>query len=300
MAQSGFDVVHAGSAARDLTDEDPRGWRLGGGASYAALTTARLGIRTAALVGVDELAADAAELDLLRDAGVELELARLAEGPVFRNLELRSGRVQICPSPGKPLPASKAPGAWSRARAWSLVPVAGELDDTWAGIVPPSAFLALGWQGWLRVLVAGQPVARRDPASSRLLRRADLIGVSRHDLGPERSPEELLGHLHRGAALVVTDGPDGGRLLRSAEDGSWAAQTYRAVDPARTVDPTGAGDVFLAALTAVTVRPDLAGSATQPGRDLAFAATVASFVVEAPGLSGVPNLDAVRERLARA
>jgi hypothetical protein len=29
----------------------PRGWRLGGGATYAALTTARLGLRTAAVVG---------------------------------------------------------------------------------------------------------------------------------------------------------------------------------------------------------------------------------------------------------
>src|SRR5262249_30017960 len=31
-------VVVVGSAARDLVDDDPRGWRLGGGVSYSALT----------------------------------------------------------------------------------------------------------------------------------------------------------------------------------------------------------------------------------------------------------------------
>ena len=44
------DVVHVGSASRDLTDDDPRGWRLGGGVTFAALTTARLGLRTAAVI----------------------------------------------------------------------------------------------------------------------------------------------------------------------------------------------------------------------------------------------------------
>ena len=53
MSEPRIDVVHVGSASRDLTDEDPRGWRLGGGVSYCALTTARLGLRTAAIVGVD-------------------------------------------------------------------------------------------------------------------------------------------------------------------------------------------------------------------------------------------------------
>jgi len=53
-------IVVVGAAARDLTESDPRGWRLGGGVSYGALTTARLGLRTAALVGVDATAADAA------------------------------------------------------------------------------------------------------------------------------------------------------------------------------------------------------------------------------------------------
>ncbi len=38
------DVVVVGSACRDLVEDDPRGWRLGGGASYSALAFARLGL----------------------------------------------------------------------------------------------------------------------------------------------------------------------------------------------------------------------------------------------------------------
>ena len=73
MARPGVEVVHVGSACRDVVPEDPRGWRLGGGVTYASLTTARLGLRTAAIVGVDSTAATASELDMLRQAaGLEV------------------------------------------------------------------------------------------------------------------------------------------------------------------------------------------------------------------------------------
>src|SRR5438552_10986343 len=89
-------VVVVGAAARDLVDDDPRGWRLGGGVAYSALTTAQLGLPTAAIVGVDGEAAAADELELLRDAGVEVHLVPLAHGPVFVNIERSEGRLQLC------------------------------------------------------------------------------------------------------------------------------------------------------------------------------------------------------------
>src|SRR4029077_7935630 len=123
-----------GSASRDLTPDDPRGWRLGGGATYAALTTARLGLRTAAFIGVDEAAADADELDLLRNAGVDLRLVRLPEGPVFENRETPSGRVQTCHAVGRSLGEPVVPASWLEAPGWSLVPVAGEVGESWAAV----------------------------------------------------------------------------------------------------------------------------------------------------------------------
>lgn len=298
MATSGINVVHAGSATRDLTPDDPRGWRLGGGVSYAALTTARLGLKTGAVVGVDPQAAAAFELDLLRDAGVELALVQLGQGPVFRNLETAEGRVQVCMSIGEPVPVPRLPISWARAAAWSMVPVAGEIDDAWIASIPRHAFLAVGWQGWLRTLVPGRPIARREPSPSELLRRADLVGVSRPDLGSDRAPDRLTRLLRPGAALLVTDGAAGGRLITVGEESPAEVQRYTAHPPARTIDPTGAGDVFLAALSAVTIEPEIVGRRRpQRGWDLQFAAAVASLVVEAPGLLGVPELDAVLARL---
>ena len=85
-------VLVVGSASRDLTPDDPRRWRLGGAVSYGALTLARLGLPTRALVGADAEAASASELAVLRDAGVDVSVARLPHGPVFRNVETPAGR----------------------------------------------------------------------------------------------------------------------------------------------------------------------------------------------------------------
>jgi len=300
MPEPACHVVHIGSASRDLADDDPRGWRLGGGATYSALTTARLGLRTGAIVGVDAAAARAAELDLLRAAGVDLVLVPLDEGPVFRNRETPAGRVQACVVPGRPLPVSPLPERWCGVSVWSFVPVAAELDAEWLSVLPADAFLILGWQGLLRRLEPGHEVVRQAPRHSRLAERADLVGVSRHDLPPETALPGLLQLLGAGARLVVTDGLDGGRMLERASDGTVRTSRYGAVAADRDVDPTGAGDVFLASLVTALVR-DGAMSTFGPrsGSDLRFAATAASFVVEAPGLLGVPDLAAVLARLER-
>ena len=95
MPSPAVEVVHIGSAARDIAPDDPRGWRLGGGVTYAALTTARLGLRTAAVVGVDREASTAEELDAMRDAGVDILKVELPEGPIFHNIETPTGRRQV-------------------------------------------------------------------------------------------------------------------------------------------------------------------------------------------------------------
>jgi 1D-myo-inositol 3-kinase len=302
MSYQTLDVVHVGSAARDLTDDDPRGWRLGGGATYSALTTAQLGLRTGALVGVDPAAASASELELLRAAGVELVLVPLVEGPVFVNRETPAGRVQTSAAVGRPLPASWLPSSWLGTPYWSLVPVAGELPEAWVGALPADRLVSLGWQGLLRRLEAGREVVRQAPGPTRLVERADLVGVSRHDLPAGTRLTDLLSLLRAGASLVVTDGVRGGRLLERTDDGTVKTRRYGAVAAEREVDPTGAGDVFLAALLAGVIRAVTVGSAARrepPRFDLDFAAAAASFVVEAPGLHGVPDLAAVLARLGR-
>jgi sugar/nucleoside kinase (ribokinase family) len=304
MNGSEITVVHVGSACRDIAPEDARGWRIGGGVMYAALTTARLGLRTAAVVGVDKEAAGAAELDMLRDAGVDILRVPLPEGPIYHNVETPTGRVQTCVQPGVPLPIPALPAAWLAAPGWSVVPVAGEIDDTWAEVVPAGAHVAVAWQGLLRDLRAGERVRHRPPRPSPILERADLIGVSRHDVAPDIPLRALWSLLRPGADLLITQGDQGGLLLRLGTDGPDAILRYRSPASDAETDPTGAGDTYLAALHASGLR---AAAATGTERrdtirdslDLRFAAAAGSLVVEDWGLAGVPGLAAVEARLDR-
>ncbi|MEO5885661.1 MAG: PfkB family carbohydrate kinase [Candidatus Limnocylindrales bacterium] len=307
MSRPAIEVVHIGSAARDIAPDDPRGWRLGGGVSYAALTTARLGLRTAALVGVDDLASTAREFDALHAAGVEVRMVHLDEGPIFHNTETPAGRVQVVLATGVPLDPAPVPSSWLAAPGWSLVPVAGEVGDGWVERIPDGATVAVGWQGLLRTLVAGERVKRRSPAPMALLRRADLVAVSHLDVDTTTRLADLLALLAPAARLLVTQGEHGGLLVTAAKSGLLEVLRYLPTRADRLVDATGAGDTFLAALLATVVRPSIlrapawapARAGTSVGSDLHFAAAAGSLAVEAVGLAGVPDLRAVLRRRAR-
>ena len=106
---SGSSLVVVGAATRDIDAADPRGWRLGGGVTYAAMTAARLGLKVSALIGVDSQAATAAELDVLREAGAQVVLVPLASGPVFDNRQTPAGRVQYAVAASDMMPAAALP-----------------------------------------------------------------------------------------------------------------------------------------------------------------------------------------------
>jgi sugar/nucleoside kinase (ribokinase family) len=293
-------VVVVGAASRDLAADDQRGWRLGGAVTFASLVLARLGLRVIALLGADPQAAAATELDLLRAAGVDLRVVPLAHGPVFENVETPAGRVQRVLDVADPLPSTSAdvPAAQSGAVCgWFLGPLTGELDDSWAARIPHGSPVALGWQGLLRSFGSDGSVRMRAPEPSAILGRAELVGVSSDDLAPDTSVAELRALLAPDATLVLTNGAGGGLAMGPTHGGLPTVRTYPAVPSSRTVDVTGAGDTFLAALFASRVAPRLVGGRTEQGIDLLLAAAAASLVVEDRGLGGVPTGSAIRERM---
>jgi sugar/nucleoside kinase (ribokinase family) len=284
-------VLVVGAASRDVTTDDPRGWRLGGAVSYGALMLGRLGFRVRALIGADAKARTAREFDLLRAAGVVIAFAELESGPVFDNVR------HLFLAASDRIPVKALPRHWTAGNdAILVVPVADEVDGAWADLAGP--FLGVGWQGLLRQLVPGQMIERRPPAAHPLIEAASLLGVSREDLAPDANLASVRALLRPGATLVVTEGERGGTLLRKSERGAAPlARRYPAIPSDGTVDPTGAGDVFLAAMLGTMLQPSLLDGRDDP---TTLAAAAASLTIEAPGLFGVPDLGEVRRRAARA
>jgi sugar/nucleoside kinase (ribokinase family) len=296
----GPEVVVLGAACRDDDPEDPRGWRLGGGASYTALALARLGLRTAAVIGLDDLAATSAEVQMLVDAGVDLLRVPLATGTIFRNIETPAGRVQTCVQLGDPVPVVPVPDSWRDAPAWMVVPVYAETRDDWAAAIPGHAFVTIGWQGFLRHLASGERVRRKAPERSALLSRADLVGLSHFDVDPETPLVDIARVLRPGTWLVVTQGAHGGMLTQATDDGTGAVLQYPPTPAKHEVDPVGAGDTFLAALTATVVHHRLGGTRSRRGPlDLDFASAAGALAVEAVGLAAAPDRSAVLGRMLR-
>jgi sugar/nucleoside kinase (ribokinase family) len=282
-------VLVVGAASRDVVEDDPRGWRLGGAVTYASLALARLGLEVRALVGADREAAAAAELEVLRVAGVSVTIAQLDSGPVFDNLR----HILFATSDRVPLTA--LPRGWTTGfDALLLVPVADEVGDEWAGLRAgaPGAIVGLGWQGLLRVLSRDAVIEPRAPVASPVVASAHLVVVSETDVATGVTPKTMHGLLRTDATLVWTEGAGGGRILEADEAGALVERRYPAIPPDRLVDPTGAGDVFLAAMLAGRLQPSF-------GDPVTLAAAAASLTVEGPGLAGVPDLPAVRRRMTR-
>jgi hypothetical protein len=283
------DLVVVGAASRDLTEGDPRGWRLGGSAAYCSLAAARLGLRVGCLLGVDDLAAGATELDWLSLAGVQLRRVTLEHGPIFENIETDGHRRQRWRCRSDTIPVAALPDGWRGTSGWLLVPIAGELTDDWVQVAPTDTRVGLGWQGLLRDFGADGWMKRRRPVASALARRAGLVCASLDDLPPDF---ELAGlrRLAAAATIVVTAGARGGLAM----EGSRLIR-YRALAAGLAHDATGAGDVFLAALMVAWMTTGELATA----RALRFAAAAGSLAVEGAGLAGVPSKAAVAFRLGR-
>jgi sugar/nucleoside kinase (ribokinase family) len=294
--------VVVGSAARDIDEDDPRGWRLGGGVTYGALTLGRLGLPTTALIGMDAQArSDAHELGLLRDAGIEVVPVPLEHGPVFINQEAPTGRRQTVLDVSDPVPISSASAIPASAAGdpdslvWLFAPVANEVPEGWADVPAAESFVAVGWQGLLRDLHAGQPVAYHGVTANALLRRAQLVAASADEFPSTATLRSVASLLGPDSELLMTAGHRGGCTVGPK---GRVRVVYPPIPAREQIDPTGAGDVMMAALVAALTSSDPTERVRSRGRHLRFAATAASLLVEQPGLDAVPDGTQICLRIA--
>jgi sugar/nucleoside kinase (ribokinase family) len=273
--------VVVGAATRDIAADDERGWKLGGGVTYSAMAAARLGVRVRALVGVDAQAAAATELDTLRAAGVEVHLVRLESGPVFDNRGTPSGRQQFAVAASDPLAVTELPDSWRSPDAALLAPVAGELAEEWSMAFAPATFVTLAAQGLLRRLHAGKEVIRLAFEHGPIIHRADAVALSQEDVAAGAPP--IRDWTRPGQLVLITHGKRGSVALVRGEGASLSGRFMPPLPRRKAVDPTGAGDTFIAAWLAARM---LVGDGWRPQ---AVASAMSSLAVLTTSLSDMPT-----------
>ena len=251
---------------------------VGGSAYYAA--------RTYLGLGASVRVATAAASDFPRDAlrGAEVDVSPCARTTAFSNMYAADGtrtqRVEAC---APALDPARVPASWAGPDVLHLAPVLAEIDlGRWVRAAR-ACFVGIGVQGWVRALAPDGSVQQPRWA----FEPRDLAGVHAACVGQDdlRGQGDLIERLVAVVPIVVVthgergcDVIAGGRTLRVG--------CYRT----REVEPTGAGDVFAAALFLALAR------GAEPAEAARLGAAAASIVVEARAGEA---LDRIQEAWAR-
>jgi len=253
--------------------------RLGGAAAFAALTAARLGLRSGILTSAAPTFPYWDSLD-----GVEIHCQPAARTTEFENVYEGSRRRQRVLAQADALTEASLASIRGRLRDDAAVLYCPVVHEVELPLVPlaPRGLSGVAPQGFFRRWKPHGLVEACDwEDASTALARADVVSMSEDDhLAPEELAEEFPGR-----AFAVTKGAKGARIY--SEGDIFDLPAFTAVE----VDPTGAGDVFA---TDFLVRFQETGDAWEAAR---FGACAASFVVEGEGTSVIPNRDQIEQRL---
>lgn len=269
-----IDLLAIGHVTRDRLDD---GFTTGGTVTYGAATARALGL-------VPAIVTSAGPDRQVPAPDTNTYVVASARSTAFRNDYGPNGRTQHVDGVAESLSPSDVPGKWNKARSVLLGPLVGEVSVEFARHFP-NALVVASLQGWLRRWDSdptGLVTPHRWPGLA-VLPYVDAAVVSAEDIVDD---DQVAQWAELVPILVVTEGSHGARLHT---EGCWHNVPAFA---AQEVDPTGAGDVFAAALALMLLETgDAVAAAT-------FASCVASFSVEAQGTSGLPTRAQVDERLA--
>lgn len=277
------DYLAIGHISKDLL-APPQGYAPGGTVLYSALTAQRLGLQAAAVTACAP--EDDGLLDVLSDAGVWVYRKASPATTTFRNIYTPEGhRTQLIMAQAAPLLLDDVPTAWRDAPIVHLGPVAQELPEDMAGAFT-NCLLGITSQGWLRswngdgrVRQSAAPI----PSVLTSLPANAFLALSTEDLGYDIA---LVQQYSRLAPLIaVTQGSGDAYLCKQGNCQMVSAH------PAQPIDPTGAGDVFAAALF---VRYSETGDLIASAR---FAHAAAACNIEGSGPSAIPDRLTVEIRM---
>jgi hypothetical protein len=270
------DYLMLGHFTRDVL---PDGTTTPGGTSlYAALTAHHLG-RNVGVISAP------AELPTGWPNTIQIVFHPSPAPPTFENRYTPEGREQTLHTASQPITLEVIPAAWRTAPLIHLGPVLGETPEQLVDAFP-SALLGVTPQGWMRRWnepLPGPVLYRPWQPTPRVLERIDALVLSIEDV---RGNEALVAGYARHCALVaLTRGAQGSTLfLRGVPH-------HIPAFPAIERDPTGAGDVFAAALL---IRLHETGDPLDAAR---FASYVAALSVEGAGISCIPARGEIEQGL---
>jgi sugar/nucleoside kinase (ribokinase family) len=272
------DFLVIGHVTKDLQKD---GYTIGGTVTFASLTARNLGQRAAV---VTRASPDLSLNPLYR--GVEVLRLPSPATSTFQNLYSTNGtRTQFVRAVAGQIEAEDIPPAWREAKVVLLGPLADELEGSIAGIFPHS-LIGVTPQGWMRRWdEEGRVFPKPWDGAAEVLACARVMVCSENDT--EMDEDVVQAYVRMADILVVTHGPGGATVYHQGE-----ARRLPAFETVE-IDPTGAGDVFAAAYLIELERSG------DPYAAAHFANCVASFVVEKPGVEGIPTLEQVERRLAQ-
>lgn len=284
------DFLTIGHVTRDILADGS--FELGGTASFAALTTYRLGLVSAIVTCADAgwVAHVAERLPSIGLAGHTCE-----QTTTFINRYSDEGfRTQYLRARANDLHMDDIPTSWQDAAIVLFGPLAQEFTPELVRSFPrrPGSIFAATPQGWLRRWDDdGRVWPTPWTAAEEVLPMLDVLVLSHDDLlpfadGNRAYADAILTRWSMHVPLLVaTDGRHGATLFQRGATEHFPAYA------ADEVDPTGAGDVFAAAFLTHLYRHG------DPRQAVDFANCAASLSIEKQGATGIPTMDEVEKRL---
>jgi len=279
-----------GHISRDIGSAANEPSRAGGSVCFSAATAAALGwsarIVTQAEPGPDPCGLSTG-FGTLSVSNVELENAGARRTTTFVQRFADGGRrTQYLRALAPSISPEHVPQDWRNPDVLHLAPIAGEIGaDCIFGL--RAGFLGITAQGWMRDLKVGERVGSAGwHVPDSVLEKASAVVFSEEDHPDSLGLAARLAG--RVPVVVVTLGQRGAI--------GWGGGGRERV-PARaadSVDPTGAGDVFAAALFIALFE----GSGLK--RSMAFATAAAAFAVEKVGVGAPPDRESVLRRMETA
>jgi 1D-myo-inositol 3-kinase len=281
------DLVVLGHICQDLQSDGS--YRLGGTVTYASLLAHNLGLN----IGI-ATSAPATVITNLTELIPHLKIvsAHTATATIFENIYTEAGRQQYVRAQASSITLDIIPPQWYKVPLVLFGPVANEIPSNIPPLFRDNFCRAATPQGWLRSWDnSGKVQSIPWIDAEYILSYLDLLVLSREDLSVAVGAKDPLATIAYWSKqilyLALTNGKQGAHVW-CKERVPWHSPAF----PVSEVDPTGAGDIFATAML-------IALWISKGDMDYAvrFAHAAASFVVQAPGITGIPSREEIESLL---